>query len=727
MSNIEQNLAFILSSRYGEDVRQAIHDAIHDCYEDGKAGATDLVAREQIANLVANAGNTDKDSELVDIRVGSDSRIYESAGEAVRSMFGRQGRLATLGITDLDNCKNMGLYWAFTVDIPDITNLPKGMDKTSGFYLLVFPIWQEASGNLITWMQCIYQSNGKSFIRSLGGSDINVKWHSLGFNFLYQYTSGTVEDYTKLSEFTDSGWYTINKTELLEFSDLPLNAGEFNENVYLFCFSNESTIIQFLFSVNPLKFFWRYLRISENYASEWIDLQPSDKLWYSASNNLLFESSGIYIPFFYNGGMTLTGGYANAKNRLHTNLIKYEEGMVVKTVSGIKFRILYYNSDTVSEESFVNIGNWTTATEHKVANVNKTPYFLLLIGKNDDSEIGIDLTEFYQNIRIENLNNSAFRKFELDGKKVAIIGDSISTNGTSGSYPNVPEIVISEEDVGTELSAYVTYYDVQNGLTLGGHTFVSSEIGTEVSFTPISSDVGKSIGLPLNYNPDSTIVWWEVAMTSLGFEPIPVCWSGSSITSHEKNNDIRKCSWSWHESQIRKCGIRIPGSMNREAPDAILIYRGTNDFSHAPYTKITEDYFDNVDFEYPATDELDSSSYGFKEGYVLLIKKLREAYPNAKIFLCTLNVFKRINYEHFPTNNGLNTLPQYNNVIREIANYMGCGIIEFDKDGITFENCYSEGYITDSPTTPTHPNDKGHAVMGRKAIADILAQWSSME
>lgn len=87
MSNIEQNLQKILSTRFGKDVRQAIHDGIHDCYEDGKTGAVDLVAREQIANLVANNNPTDGNSELIDIRVGFDETVYDSAGEAVRGQI----------------------------------------------------------------------------------------------------------------------------------------------------------------------------------------------------------------------------------------------------------------------------------------------------------------------------------------------------------------------------------------------------------------------------------------------------------------------------------------------------------------------------------------------------------------------------------------------------------------------------------------------------------------
>lgn len=46
MAGIADYLKQILSARYGKDVRQAIHNGIRQCYEDGKAGVTDLIARE---------------------------------------------------------------------------------------------------------------------------------------------------------------------------------------------------------------------------------------------------------------------------------------------------------------------------------------------------------------------------------------------------------------------------------------------------------------------------------------------------------------------------------------------------------------------------------------------------------------------------------------------------------------------------------------------------------
>lgn len=52
MSDIAEYLRQIISAKYGREVRQSIHDAIQACYEDGKSGATDLIAREQILAVI---------------------------------------------------------------------------------------------------------------------------------------------------------------------------------------------------------------------------------------------------------------------------------------------------------------------------------------------------------------------------------------------------------------------------------------------------------------------------------------------------------------------------------------------------------------------------------------------------------------------------------------------------------------------------------------------------
>ncbi len=299
-----------------------------------------------------------------------------------------------------------------------------------------------------------------------------------------------------------------------------------------------------------------------------------------------------------------------------------------------------------------------------------------------------------------------FQFEDFKGKTLAVIGDSITT----WEGHNASEIIISSEDVGVELSAYVTKYDV--GTVIGGYTITNADIGTELTFTPTNDDIGKEIGKALTHAGTTGYPWWQHLCKTLDMSCNNVSWSGSSYTSHESVSNDYKCSYAWHESQIRKCGTRIPGTMTRTAPDIIILARGVNDFSHSNSVKITN--ISDTRF-IPASINTDviESGYGLEEALNLTLNKLRTAYPNAKVYICTITAFKRNNESGFPTINNNYSLPQFNKAIKNVAEYNSCGIINMDK-------VVTWGRRQELLWDTTHPSNYAHHEMYKQVIKDLL-------
>ena len=81
MATIIENLKKILEARYGKDVRQAIHDSIENCYNDGKAGSIDLQARQMLGDTnissIADGTVTGSVKTLSDKATANEAAISE--------------------------------------------------------------------------------------------------------------------------------------------------------------------------------------------------------------------------------------------------------------------------------------------------------------------------------------------------------------------------------------------------------------------------------------------------------------------------------------------------------------------------------------------------------------------------------------------------------------------------------------------------------------------------
>ncbi len=163
-------------------------------------------------------------------------------------------------------------------------------------------------------------------------------------------------------------------------------------------------------------------------------------------------------------------------------------------------------------------------------------------------------------------------------------------------------------------------------------------------------------------------------------------------------------SWSGSFAST-KAGTTSAGCMNRtqnlhndhtgEKPDIIVIYLGTNDFNNdvplGSFSDLNEIY--NTE-----TGAYVGNLNQFAPAYATMVHKVQNNYPDAEIYLCTVDAYK--------FRNGKDPYA-FNQAIEYIADYFDCMLVDF-YGGTSISVNQIGAYTTDSYL---HPNAKGMTQM----------------
>ena len=257
----------------------------------------------------------------------------------------------------------------------------------------------------------------------------------------------------------------------------------------------------------------------------------------------------------------------------------------------------------------------------------------------------------------------------LAGKKISVVGDSIST-----------------------------YQDVSN----------NGDYNSTINKNKLFYGEGYDPNFPtnkLNSNVKLNETWWMRTINNYGMTlNVNNSYSGSWVTDSRVEN-------------VAACNTRAENLHTNEGvkPDIIATFIGTNDLGgndsgSRPCNQTFDDaFFTKVE---GGTYTASVSKNGviiptyFDEGYALMISKIRNKYPDADIFCFTI-----------PESTGRRTgemLIKYNNAIKAIAEHYGCSVVDLYES--EFSNNYSQ-YTLDN----LHPNPTGMDLIS-KEFAKALAR-----
>lgn len=218
------------------------------------------------------------------------------------------------------------------------------------------------------------------------------------------------------------------------------------------------------------------------------------------------------------------------------------------------------------------------------------------------------------------------------------------------------------------------------------------------------------INLPL---ADKNIAILGDSITNVGYYPTEFF----RITGHKNKAVYGRDGAAWTNDEYHtdnNIKERIDALENgiTWTPDIIIVALGRNDNGRSPIGDIAEAMFATQE----TLDERATMYTAIRYG----VKRLRSLYPNAKIFLQGIQWSKIIvgvtnTVEKYRVQEEY--VLQYNEVIRNAADHMGCSFINVFADGVCEDT--ADRYLSDG----LHDNAAGGVVHGRCVAAAVLAAY----
>lgn len=754
MSDIEKYVHDIENAVKGKEVRSAIANGIRQCYEDGKAGEVDLIAREgvtrlneqkadaikldkeisdrsnsdmainaRIDNLVISEGG-DSPVEVTDSHVGYDGTQYTT----LKSRLDAEKLDTQKEFLDITNCEKIKFSevgsFLYTSESP--IKVPDSVRPNESYQYAYVPCQKgdvftlnirgggsgrawcfvDENGNIIDGYIAQENSRLSDFIliapsnaaHLVLNNDIRYenkgcyRGHILKDDSYGLISDAAIYDY-KISNITMPGVFRISGNN--GWIDMPV---KYTASFVIINLKYEkSYVMQIAMQASKTRSRVLYIRIvnteTKTEYNDWVRVddnyyEPAPEHFdYKISN--LTESRTYYV--------SESGNWEDYPNQSYARFAIYVQRISDLYIHQRAYAVSNHdNSRPIYNRLITNTGeiysDWTREDfGMSLTDVSKHDYLLQNI-----VETGVYSVSAAAGWLDNPFGNSVINK----NATMMVIPFSSSyvmqfMICTSSGGAKVRTIKISDHSLyrgQSWVGLSDSFYRAKKVSILGDSisTFAGSvPQGNSVYYT------GSNCGVT---SVDDT--WWKKAFDALDMEIlVNNSWSGISVSNVSKT-EIRPAAC--EEEYIRKLGTET------ENPDVIVVKLGINDFNNRA----------NLG-EYDCTTVLPTTiDNRFRECYAIMLDNIMKNFPLAEIWCCTLMACERTGDVGFPEINAVgNTIKEYNDAIREIAEGFGAKIIDHGACGITQYNLkeYTGDWI-ESSKKGLHPNAAGHSLIANETI-----------